>query len=37
MAMCYIVIMESKVMCIESRWPSLADFTGFPPPAAGTN
>jgi len=30
--LCYIVIVERKVMCIVSRWPSLGDWTGFPAP-----
>jgi len=29
--LCYIVIESCKVLCIVSRWPSLADWAGFPP------
>jgi len=30
--LCYFVIMLRKVICIVSRWPSLAVWVGFPPP-----
>jgi len=30
--LCYIVIVQRKVLCILSRWSSLADWAGFLPP-----